>query len=824
MFNERQVRCLVSMAAMVPTLAFGAPSIADAPEHSIADAPKGSLTDGAPHEVHGRLGKFGPMATVKLPPFKVTPRWESVTGYTESGVPISRRKQEVLRQAHALADAWAANQKKAEASGDAKPRAKGKTQADTWAEANAQILADEAKNGRQTTKRFVIPGMTPEQSEMLQKSGTGVVVIRGGVQVHVVRPDEEVLALSDLQENDITPEQWAALEACSRANQNEAFALPGVPSAAGNKPDTDTPKNPFETPLNESGRSTENVILEAFPDAALTMPAESNKRTQNPVHQDGSSDDLDPVPVSALGTFLGCDVGGWMDRGLAWLTGSRSVWAQGRSNVNPALEVNPMAGAFDAMAEQLARDKAAFDQRIKAESDPVHRSAEDPKTEVPASCNHCRLTPEAIDRAAKVAQATKAAKAIAETPEGQTLSGRDAEVIRDITAVLKDPNHPASFIQMMREALKANPVVEAHIPDARARLGLSNEPSQPKAETYVFVSYGLGDVVLNDILKRHAGRDDVTIVMRGIPQGVSLGEGIKHMQSLASQYTPIPHIVLDPTLFAAYDVKAVPKVVRVENRGQRLALDALSRKGQTSSTAKAAPRPAPLIAEVSGLSNDEWLQRQIELDHCTASKPCRYGEQGPVVAIIEPDMIEEMKRRVAAIDWEKKKAEAMKRFWTNQTFDELPTAAKTVRRVLDPSIHVVNDIVDANGLPIRRAGEVVNPLDARPFTSILVVFNPKREAEMTAVLAHVKRLRAEGHTSFIYMATAFDRSATTADQTLGPGWAHYEAVCDRLDSHVYLLTPEVRDRWDVRVTPTFVSADNVAKRFIVDELAPTDPE
>ena len=823
MFNERQVKCLVSMVAMVPTLAFGAASIADEPAHSIADAPKGALTDGAAHVVHGRLGKFGPMATVTLPPFKVTPRWESVTGYTDTGVPISRRKREVLREAHALADAWAANQKKAEASGDAKPRAKGKTQADQWAEANAQILADEAKNGRQTTKRFVIPGMTPVQSEMLQKSGTGAVVIRGGVQVHVVRPDEEVLAVSDLKERDLTPAQWAALEARSRANQNQAFALPGVPSAAGNKPDTDPLKNPFETLSNETDRSTENAILEAFPDAALTMPDEAGKRNQKHVHQDESSDGLDPVPVSSLGTFLGCDVGGWMDRGLAWLTGSRSVWAKGQSNVNPALEVNPMAGAFDAMAEQLARHKAAFDQRIKAESAPVDPIAEDPKTEMPASCNHCRLTPEDMDRAAKVAQATKAARAIAETPKGTTLSRRDAEVIRDITAVLKDPNHPASFIQMMREALKANPVVEAHIPDARARLGLSNEPSQPKAETYVFVSYGLGDVVLNDILKRHAGRDDVTIVMRGIPQGVSLGEGIKHMQSLASQYTPIPHIVLDPTLFAAYDVKAVPKVVRVEG-GEGLALAAFAQKADQSSHAKAAPRHAPLIAEVSGLANDEWLQRQIELDHCTVSKPCRYGEQGPVVAIAEPDMIEEMKRRVAAIDWEKKKAEAMKRIWTNQAFDELPTAAKTVRRVLDPSIHVVNDIVDANGLPIRRAGEVVNPLDARPFTSILVIFNPKCEAEMTAVLAHVKRLRAEGHTSFIYMATALDRSVTTADQTLGPGWAHYEAVCDRLDSHVYLLTPEVRDRWDVRVTPTFVSADNVAKRFIVDELAPPDQE
>ena len=225
---------------------------------------------------------------------------------------------------------------------------------------------------------------------------------------------------------------------------------------------------------------------------------------------------------------------------------------------------------------------------------------------------------------------------------------------------------------------------------------------------------------------------------------------------------------------------------------------------------------------MDGLHNDQWLNEKIELENCSEEQPCLFGEQGPVYKIDEPDMIEEMKRRVAQIDWEKKKAEAMKRFWTNQTFDELPLAEKSVRRVLDPSIHVVADINDANGNPVRRAGEVVNPLEARPFNSVLVIFNPKREAEMEAVLDKVKLLRAEGFTQFIYLATAFDRSKAGEDKTLGPGWWHYEAVCDRLNSHVFLLTPEVKDRWDVRATPTFVTADNTAKRFIIEEVALRD--
>lgn len=473
-----------------------------------------------------------------------------------------------------------------------------------------------------------------------------------------------------------------------------------------------------------------------------------------------------------------------------------------------------MSGAFEAIARQLAEDKKAFEKTLK-ENDPSSPAKGQSQDKTEGNCDSCRLTPDDFERAA---QAAKAAKAISDRPEGRALKQTESKVMEDIVAVLNDPTHPASFVNMMRKALEENPVVEARIPDARERLGMETEAPMPQNVTYVFVSYSLGDDVLNDILSRNAGRDDVTLVMRGIPKGVSLGDGIKHMQMLASQYDPIPNIVLDPTLFSQYEVKAVPSVVRVQYAPGLL--EKLNFESRMQG--KEGPAHPPLIAKVDGLHNDQWLNEKIELENCSEEHPCRFGEQGPVYRIDEPDMIEEMKRRVAQIDWEKKKAEAMKRFWTNQTFDELPLAEKSIRRVLDPSIHVVADINDANGNPVRRAGEVVNPLEARPFNSVLVIFNPKREVEMEAVLDKVKLLRAEGFTQFIYMATAFDRSKAGEDKTLGLGWGHYEAVCDRLNSHVFLLTPEVKDRWDVRATPTFVTADNTAKHFIIEEVAPRD--
>ena len=101
MFRKRHVLLCACLSAMFSGVTPAAPSIADEPKHSIADAPRASIVDGESHEVRTRLGKFGPMATVKLPPFKVMPRFEGVTGYTDTGRPISRRKKLVLDQARA---------------------------------------------------------------------------------------------------------------------------------------------------------------------------------------------------------------------------------------------------------------------------------------------------------------------------------------------------------------------------------------------------------------------------------------------------------------------------------------------------------------------------------------------------------------------------------------------------------------------------------------------------------------------------------------------------------------------------------------------------
>ena len=307
--------------------------------------------------------------------------------------------------------------------------------------------------------------------------------------------------------------------------------------------------------------------------------------------------------------------------------------------------------------------------------------------------------------------------------------------------------------------------------------------------TYIFVSYSLGDEALKAMMKRNASKAHTVFVMRGIPESMGLGEGISRMQALASQVEPMPNIIIDPMLFTLFGIKAVPSVVRATTPEQSV----LSKDAKPT-----------LIAKVEGLHNDAWLLDRVSMGHTGD-----LGQQGPIKAIDEPDMIEMMKKRILAIDWEEKKTQAVKRFWQGQTFDVLPQATEYRVRTLDPSVFVTEDIKDMNGNVIQAAGNTMNPLKLRPFNTALIIFNPLRAEEVALVQDKLKTLRGL-EKKIQLLVTQMDRKR---------GWDAYTEITELFDEPIFLLTPEVKARFEIEVTPSLVTADNKAHVFVIEELA-----
>ncbi|WP_249531367.1 TrbC family F-type conjugative pilus assembly protein [Escherichia coli] len=277
----------------------------------------------------------------------------------------------------------------------------------------------------------------------------------------------------------------------------------------------------------------------------------------------------------------------------------------------------------------------------------------------------------------------------------------------------------------------------------------------------VFASLSLGEQGLDDVLTAVSGQPDSVIVFRGIPEGMNLGQGVKAIQALAAKKDPVPNIIINPTLFKTYNITAVPTIVMLED--------------------EPLPGEQPnVVAQVSGLSDPVWLAREVD-----NGEKGDLGVKGPVEKISEPDLIDVAKKRLANIDWEEKKKQAIERFWTKQNFNELPRAPKSRTREIDPSVMITSDISTPDGTVFAHAGDVINPLcdpkevckpGTRPFTQAVVVFDPLDKKQMELLAKKLPEIKLEpGVQRITYIATEFDKDK---------GWDSYKSVTDNFDAPV----------------------------------------
>ena len=851
-----------------------APPISNQSGRSVADKPEASvqgnqirstsenrveaLPDGRVR-IHTRLGKFGPEAAIVTDPIVIRPRAPNpVVRYTESGIPVSARRDRIVKKSQELANRYFAERQRKIDAGEMVPPPKVKTQAEIWEEQNAEILARRKKHGRETSKNFVIAGTTPEQSKLYYRDSTYVTFVDGKA-VPVVDAPQEKLPKGWLSKDeyekvkrkpDVKPEVEVTYQTVKNLERTE-----GSDVGVRNEPSPEAIVNTLSDMNGGNSDDGSALIRGFFPDAADTGAGNAGKKGStgagrgSGVDIDGDIDIRDAFPDSHRTAPIRNQSerkSSMLDRFVSVVTfafGVNTAHAAEPTSepiFDPSVQ-NKAITAFEDIAKAIADDHRRVGAKVNAVQD-ARKKAFEADAEA-QSCGQCSLDGSqaakwAEDFALETKKSQRASKDFygledpeantgieqqtseeialfntalsipeemrtLEEGEGDESTQKARKELDEIVSLVGDPEHPGSILSVLREGLVENPVVLDYVPDAAERLGLlTPEEEEAYADplgnmTYVFISFSLGDEELKELFARNAGKDDTVLVLRGIPDGMTFGDGLKHVQGLAAQFDPMPNVVIDPTLFRDFQIKAVPTVIRVR---EKKSIVQVRKPGMKRTDT------AELLGKATGLHSDAWIKSQLE-----AGRKGDFGQQGEVREIWERDLIEVAKERVMRIDWEEKKERAAKRAWANLQYENLPTASKSVVRTIDPTILVEKDILDLNGNAIRRAGERVNPMDIRPLTLALIVFNPLVESELRVVEAELPKLKRE-HPEVMLLATDMVKDET--------GWDTYVRLTDRLDSHVYLLTPEVRERFLLRATPSVVTGDNERKLFVVREIAP----
>jgi conjugal transfer pilus assembly protein TraW len=289
----------------------------------------------------------------------------------------------------------------------------------------------------------------------------------------------------------------------------------------------------------------------------------------------------------------------------------------------------------------------------------------------------------------------------------------------------------------------------------------------------------LGASLLEDVFAAAAGREDVSIVFRGMTPGQRLPAFAMALNEMASRVGPIrPNVSINPILFTMADIQAVPVIALIEGTGDQ----------------------ARVVATAKGILNLDWFAKQLE-----QGKTGELGQYGPLSDIAESDIIEEMKQRAAGLDFKAMKQRALNGYWRQAHFETLTPATTNRERWIDPTVRIARDIRTPSGELIAMAGSRVNPLAHIAFNRLMIVFDgaiPEQIEKASEVAKEAGTRRP------VFLATGLNRER---------GWETLAEMEKRLSGPVYLLTPDLRERFAVEHTLSVVEA--VGERFRIKEIA-----
>jgi conjugal transfer pilus assembly protein TraW len=301
--------------------------------------------------------------------------------------------------------------------------------------------------------------------------------------------------------------------------------------------------------------------------------------------------------------------------------------------------------------------------------------------------------------------------------------------------------------------------------------GLAIHP-KGKPVRVMFVSFSLGEPVLKGIFEEASGQEDVLLVFRGPKPGQKLSGFFADLKALLKDIDPLPNIVIDPTRFQKWKVTTVPEIV-VEAQGRAL-------------------------VRVKGVTSLDWVKSRQN-----AGRQGDLGCFGEVYDIAEIDLLEAIKSRLATLDGPRMRQQAIARFWQKRPFEVLPASREDRDRTIDLTVTAPRDLVAPNGNLIIRAGHAVNPLDQMAFGLCLIVFDATQKAQLDVARQLSCR---DKNARVLYLATQLSRQ---------DGWEGLKNLETMLDAPVYLLTPDVRQRFQLQQVPAVV--EQSGNRIVVRE-------
>lgn len=332
----------------------------------------------------------------------------------------------------------------------------------------------------------------------------------------------------------------------------------------------------------------------------------------------------------------------------------------------------------------------------------------------------------------------------------------------DELSIAKEISEKSQSIQKKAFAEKVKELEKDSSIDVKIAKG---DGMSPGGTVYLYISFSMPDSEIKAVIEE-ASNANAIVVLRGIKKGTNIKDTSLLLARLSNKVTPRPEVVIDPRPFQKYGVTVAPAMTLVRE-----------------------DKPA---LQARGIYSSKWIKERAESD----PENIDLGQWGTTYPIVEIDLIEDMKSRVAAIDWDEKKKNAYKDYWKKASFIELPNAQEDNEYEFDPTVTVSKDIVGTTGEILAHKGQRFNPLDMLPFTKTVFVFDSTNKKQVEYVKEQTDSLKAQSR-AYILITTRVDANK---------GWKAFEKIEELYQRPVYLLNKQLKNRFSIDKVPTIITA------------------
>ncbi|MFK5949631.1 MAG: TrbC family F-type conjugative pilus assembly protein [Methylococcales bacterium] len=285
----------------------------------------------------------------------------------------------------------------------------------------------------------------------------------------------------------------------------------------------------------------------------------------------------------------------------------------------------------------------------------------------------------------------------------------------------------------------------------------------------IFISFSMSRGQIRAALKE-ADRVKARVVINGLLKGsTNIIATMKKLRALSGNTLPV--IQINPSEFSRWAVVKVPVIAIDDGKNKYRA---------------------------TGIITFDWLEHEIKfLDN--KESLWAFGNQGKTYPIVEQNIIEAMKTKLAQYDWKGQLKKTWDNYW-ERTFNkelDLPNANKDETWYIDPTVKTTKDIINQQGRLLAPKGKVMNPLLDFGVPFKLIIFNPNDKKQVEWAKQVLKNTKITG--DIMLLATQINPAN---------GWNGYMSLKKQFNWHVYVLQSQIKDRFMLSGVPAVVEPYN----------------